>query len=145
MPGNPPEMITEGCERSNARGRRSRRRPACEAWSEIKTQAACEIIRTDSQQNVRRAPSPRTHARPSRSQGLIGASEAETFWTAFLPTLTRRGLRGDKLVISDAHEGLKTAVAKVLQPPGSAAKSGFSDHSLVGPEHKNGDSADASL
>jgi hypothetical protein len=31
------------CEgRSSARGRRSRRRPACEAWSEIKTQAACK-------------------------------------------------------------------------------------------------------
>jgi transposase-like protein len=44
----------------------------------------------------------------------IGASEAETFWTDFLRTLTRRGLRGVKLVISDAHEGLKAAVAKVL-------------------------------
>ena len=44
----------------------------------------------------------------------IGASEAETFWTEFLRQLTRRGLRGVKLVISDAHEGLKAAVAKVL-------------------------------
>jgi putative transposase len=44
----------------------------------------------------------------------IGASEAETFWTAFLRKLARRGLRGVKLVISDAHEGLKAAVAKVL-------------------------------
>ena len=45
----------------------------------------------------------------------IGPSEAETFWTAFLRKLARRGLRGVKLVISDAHEGLKAAVAKVLQ------------------------------
>jgi putative transposase len=44
----------------------------------------------------------------------IGASEAETFWTEFLRSLARRGLRGVKLVISDAHEGLKAAVAKVL-------------------------------
>jgi transposase-like protein len=44
----------------------------------------------------------------------IGASEAETFWTEFLRQLARRGLRGVKLVISDAHEGLKAAVAKVL-------------------------------
>jgi putative transposase len=44
----------------------------------------------------------------------IGCSEAETFWTAFLRKLTRRGLRGVKLVISDAHEGLKGAVGKVL-------------------------------
>ena len=41
-------------------------------------------------------------------------SEAETFWTEFLRSLTRRGLRGVKLVISDAHEGLKAAAAKVL-------------------------------
>jgi len=44
----------------------------------------------------------------------IGASEAETFWTEFLRSLARRGLRGVKLVISDAHEGLKAAAAKVL-------------------------------
>jgi len=44
----------------------------------------------------------------------IGASEAETFWTAFLRKLTRRGLRGVKLVVSDAHEGIKAAVSKVL-------------------------------
>ena len=35
----------------------------------------------------------------------IGPSEAETFWTEFLRKLARRGLRGVKLVISDAHEG----------------------------------------
>jgi len=44
----------------------------------------------------------------------IGASEAATFWIDFLRKLTRRGLRGVKLVISDAHEGIKAAVAKVF-------------------------------
>ena len=44
----------------------------------------------------------------------IGPSEAETFWTDFLRKLARRGLRGVKLVISDAHEGIKAAIAKVL-------------------------------
>jgi len=44
----------------------------------------------------------------------IGPSEAETFWTDFLRRLRRRGLRGVKLVISDAHEGIKAAVSKVL-------------------------------
>ena len=44
----------------------------------------------------------------------IGPSEAERFWTEFLRKLARRGLRGVKLVVSDAHEGLKAAVAKVL-------------------------------
>ena len=44
----------------------------------------------------------------------VGPSEAEPFWTDFLRSLARRGLRGVKLVISDAHQGLKAAVAKVL-------------------------------
>jgi putative transposase len=45
----------------------------------------------------------------------IGPSEAETFWSAFLKSLARRGLRGVKLVISDAHEGLKAAIAQVFK------------------------------
>jgi putative transposase len=45
----------------------------------------------------------------------VGASEAEPFWTEFLRSLTRRGLRGVKLVISDSHEGIKAAAAKVLK------------------------------
>ena len=44
----------------------------------------------------------------------IGTSEAEPIWTEFLRKLTRRGLRGVKLVVSDAHEGIKAAVSKVL-------------------------------
>ena len=50
----------------------------------------------------------------------IGPSEAlrplslSKGWTDFLRSLSRRGLRGVKLVISDAHEGLKAAAAKVL-------------------------------
>jgi transposase-like protein len=44
----------------------------------------------------------------------IGPSEAETFWATFLKGLVKRGLRGVKLVISDAHEGLKQAVARVM-------------------------------
>ena len=44
----------------------------------------------------------------------VGHSEAETFWVEFLRSLARRGLRGVKLVVSDAHEGLKAAITKVL-------------------------------
>src|ERR1700751_3259604 len=44
----------------------------------------------------------------------IGPSEAETFWTEFLRKLARRGLRGVKLVISDAHEGIKAAPGNVV-------------------------------
>jgi putative transposase len=45
----------------------------------------------------------------------VGASEAEPFWTSFLRSLMRRGLRGVKLVIADAHAGLKAAIGKVLK------------------------------
>jgi putative transposase len=45
----------------------------------------------------------------------VGHSEAEPFWVEFLRSLARRGLRGAKLVISDAHEGLKAAITKVLR------------------------------
>ncbi len=44
----------------------------------------------------------------------LGPSEAETFRSTFLKGLVRRGLKSVKLVISDAHEGLKHAIAKVL-------------------------------
>ncbi len=44
----------------------------------------------------------------------VGHSEAEPFWVEFLRSLARRGLRGVKLVISDAHEGLKAAITKIL-------------------------------
>ena len=42
----------------------------------------------------------------------IGSSEAETFWSTFLKSLIKRGLQGVKLVISDAHEGLKGAIRR---------------------------------
>ena len=45
----------------------------------------------------------------------VGPSEAETFWMDFLRSLRARGLDGVKLVISDAHSGLKSAVSKVFE------------------------------
>lgn len=44
----------------------------------------------------------------------VGASEAENFWTGFLEKLTLRGLHGLKIVTSDAHVGIKAAVAKLM-------------------------------
>jgi len=44
----------------------------------------------------------------------VGDSEDKTFWTAFLRQLRTRGLSGVRLVISDAHEGLKAAIDKVM-------------------------------
>jgi putative transposase len=62
----------------------------------------------------------------------IGPSEAETFWTEFLRKLARRGLRGVKLVISDAHEGLKAAIRQGIACH-VAALSGASDAQPAGP------------
>jgi transposase-like protein len=45
----------------------------------------------------------------------VGPSESGAFWTRFLRGLVARGLSGVKLVISDAHEGLKGAIAAILQ------------------------------
>jgi transposase-like protein len=44
----------------------------------------------------------------------IGPSEAEPFWSSFIKGLVRRGLKGVKLVISDAHDGLRHAITRVL-------------------------------
>lgn len=44
----------------------------------------------------------------------IGMTESGPFWTEFLRGLVARGLKGVKLVISDAHEGLKNAIGEVL-------------------------------
>jgi putative transposase len=44
----------------------------------------------------------------------VGPAEDEAFWTAFLRSLVKRGLKGVQLVISDSHTGLKAAIAKVL-------------------------------
>ena len=44
----------------------------------------------------------------------IGPSEAEPFWSGFLKSLVKRGLKGVKLVVSDAHDGLRHAISRVL-------------------------------
>lgn len=44
----------------------------------------------------------------------VGEAETEAFWTEFLHSLRARGLHGVQLVISDAHQGLKTAIGRVI-------------------------------
>lgn len=47
----------------------------------------------------------------------VGEAETEAFWREFLRSLRARGLSGVQLCVSDAHEGLKHAIAKVLGCP----------------------------
>jgi putative transposase len=44
----------------------------------------------------------------------VGDSEDKAFWTAFLRSLRARGLAGVRLVISDAHQGLRTSIEAVM-------------------------------
>lgn len=61
----------------------------------------------------------------------IGTSEAEPIWTEFLRKRTRRGLRGVKLVISDAHEGIKAAVSTVLSATWQRCRVHFQRNALA--------------
>jgi putative transposase len=47
----------------------------------------------------------------------VGEAETEAFWREFLRGLRARGLSGAQLCVSDAHEGLRAAIAKVLGCP----------------------------
>ena len=44
----------------------------------------------------------------------VGEAENEAFWTEFLHSLRARGLTGVRLCVSDAHQGLRNAIARVL-------------------------------
>ena len=69
--------------------------------------------------------------RPEVLGRQVGASEVEPFWTDFRRTLTRRGLRGVKRVISDAHEGLKAAVRQVISATWQRCRVHFMRNVLV--------------
>src|SRR5205809_5530870 len=47
----------------------------------------------------------------------VGECETEAFWRSFLRSLVERGLTGVQLVVSDAHAGLKKAIAQTLDCP----------------------------
>jgi transposase-like protein len=61
----------------------------------------------------------------------VGSSEAEAFWLDFLRSLKRRGLAGVKLVVSDAHEGLKAAVTRVLRATSQRCRVHFARNALA--------------
>ena len=61
----------------------------------------------------------------------VGSSEAEAFSLDFLRSLKRRGLAGVKLVVSDAHEGLKAAVTKVLRATWQRCRVHFARNALA--------------
>ncbi len=105
-------------------------RPIEGDWPHVLLDATCVKVRRDHQivsVAVFVAVGVNSDGRREVLGMTTGYSEAEPFWVAFLRSLARRGLRGTKLVISDAHEGLKAAITKILSaascPPGSAPPS----------------------
>lgn len=58
-------------------------------------------------------------------------TESEEGWTQFFKGLKERGLQGVRLVVSDAHSGLKTAVRKVLKAEWQRCKVHFYRNVLV--------------
>ncbi len=92
-------------------------RPIEGGWPYVWLDATCVKVRRDHRivsVAVIVAVGVNTDGRREVLGMTVGHSEAEPFWTEFLRTLTRRGLRGVKLVVSDAHEGLKAAITKTL-------------------------------
>ena len=69
----------------------------------------------------------------------LGPSEAAVFWLGFLRGLEKRGLKGVRLVISDAHEGLKAAIAQVFRATWQRCRVHFMRNALAyvsKPEHQ---------
>jgi transposase-like protein len=66
----------------------------------------------------------------------VGEAETETFWREFLRSLVQRGLIGVQLAISDAHPGLKAALAQALGCPWQLCTVHFLRDCLVGDARK---------
>jgi len=74
-----------------------------------------------------------------------GPSEDHVFWTRFLRNLVKRGLKGVRLVISDAHEGLKGAIAKVFPEAAWQRCRVHFMRNLLSTVHKNAQEAVAAI
>ena len=74
-----------------------------------------------------------------------GPSEDHVFWTRFLRDLVKRGLKGVRLVISDSHEGLKGAIAKVFPEASWQRCRVHFMRNLLSTVHKNAQEAVAAI
>jgi len=59
---------------------------------------------------------------------MQSVGEDGAFWEEFLRRLVARGLKGVRLVISDAHEGLKAAIKKILTGTKALSGNGIIDN-----------------
>ncbi|MGH6857201.1 MAG: transposase, partial [Methylocella sp.] len=83
------------------------------------------------------AVGPSEPATPERSAsnalpfGKLRSGELSKGWTGFLRRLARRGLRGVELVVSGAHEGIKAAVAKLMNASRQRCRVDFMRNALA--------------
>jgi transposase-like protein len=84
----------------------------------ISTRSVDDLVRAMGMESISKSQVSRLCGKIDERREVLGMtvdhSEAEPFWVEFLRSLAHRGLRGAKPVISDAHEGLKAAIVKVL-------------------------------
>jgi transposase-like protein len=111
-------QISELCTELDARAEEFRHRRLTEAYPYIWLDALYEKVRMDGAV-VSNAVVIAYGVTVSGYRDVIAIdvvdTESKESWTTFLRELKKRGLTGTKLVISDAHEGLKAAIATVFQ------------------------------
>jgi putative transposase len=111
-------QVSELCEELNTKAEAFRSRELTEAYPYVWFDALYEKARVDDRV-VSNAVVIAYGVTVSGYRDVIGIdvvdTESKESWTTFLRELRRRGLKGTKLVISDAHEGLKAALRAVMQ------------------------------
>jgi putative transposase len=117
VPGISKSQVSRLCADIDDRVKAFLERPIGGDWPYLWIDATCVKVRQDKRTvsvAVTIAMGVNSDGRREVLGMYIGPSEAETFWADFLRKLKRCGLKGVKLVISDAHEGIKGAVSKVF-------------------------------
>lgn len=111
-------QVSELCQELDAKAEAFRNRELTDLYPYIWLDALYEKIRIDDRV-VSNAVVIAYGVTAQGHRDVIGIdvvdTESKESWTKFLRELKRRGLKGTKLVISDAHEGLKAAIATVMQ------------------------------
>jgi putative transposase len=119
MGGISKSRVSELCEELDAEVERFRSRPLYGSYPYLWVDATYVKARQDgrvSSTAVVIAVGVNAKTAEREVLGLeVGPSEDAAFWSSFLRSLVARGLRGVRLVTSDAHRGLKDAIEKVLQ------------------------------
>jgi transposase-like protein len=117
MDGISKSQVSRLCQALDAEVERFRQRPLSVAYPYVWLDATFVKVREDGRvvgQAVVIAVGVTAEGKRELLGCDIGASEDGTFWLGFLRSLVARGLHGVRLVTSDAHEGLRQAIAAVL-------------------------------